>query len=189
MEKTEKETKSKKRNFKISRYKVKIISLNVVNVLLIFGTIYFLHQLPTKAKEVKRSRSENLASQSSSDVAVLKAELDKNLGSIDTVNTAFVNYEGFISFLSQMETLQEQTVIQDLKFPVTRTVLDKDKNPGLPFSMVFEGSVSDINTAYERFIHLPYLIKTVEATLIKQEGSYRLEYAGFIYANEEFNKN
>jgi len=175
---------------KLNRIKLKIIVLNVVNLLLLFSLFFILSRLPKKAEEVKQLRSKSFATQNESDAGVLKAELEKNQQTLDSIAQVFVDENRFLSFYSSISVLQQTGVISNLNLPVTSPVLDSNKNRGLPVSMIIKGSQAQVNEVLSFLNRLPYILRPVNVDMdVSLEKEITLRYGGFLYTDENFSKN
>jgi len=173
------------------RFRKKIIAINVVNVILVIASIYYLRKMPNQAEKVKELRSAKLATEESSDVVILESDIEKNKEKIEIIEKVFVNDEGFLELLTSIDQLKLEGTVTDFSFPVTRPIADSTKNIGLPMSLTFRGNLEQINNGLAKVLSLPFLIRPVNVEVATPENSESLtvKFGGFLYTNENFNKN
>lgn len=174
----------------LGRTKVKIIIFNIINLVLLVSLGFLLQKLPRDAEKVKELRSAQVVSHSENDIGVLQAELDKNKENIESISEVFVDDEKFLGFITSIDQLEASGVISNFSLPVTKPVLDSNKNLGLPVSMTFSGSLDQVNQAFAEVDKLPYILKPVNIDIdVLPDGRRTVRFGGFLYTNENFNKN
>lgn len=179
---------TKKFNTFIGSKKIKVIIINIVNVILFFSLVFILNKLPQTAREVKKARSESIVVQEVSEIAVLSSEIEKNKGNIEKIDAVFATENGFLEFISSVEAIQADGILSDFVFPVSQPIPDSTGNIGFPVSLIFRGNQTDVNREVERFLLLPFLTKTLNANIELSPGSEDiiLRMGVFLYINEEF---
>ena len=174
----------------IKRTRLKIIVLSVVNIILVGLTLVILGKLSPLSEHIKELRGESILAQETSDVAVLKSEIEKYSENVNKLKEIFADEEGFIRFVSKLDSLKAEGTIVEFVFPSSKPVIDKEKNLGFPVSLKFQGSAEAVNTSLTAVMSLPYILKPVNVELaISSENEIVLEFDGFLIVNESFTAN
>lgn len=172
------------------RTKIKIAIFNIINAALLVALVFMLQKFPSDAEKVKQLRSESVASEDENDIGVLHAELDRNREKISRISDVFVDEDKFLNFIASVDQMESQGLISNFNLPVTKPVMDSNKNLGLPVAMTFSGSVEQVNQAFSQVSALPFILRPVNIDMdISLEGQVVVRYGGFLYTDESFSSN
>lgn len=171
-----------------SRVLLKIIILNLVNLVLVIAIFFLLGELPKLGNSIKEIRSSNIAAEGKNDAVILASEVDRNREKIDNIRNIYVDENGFVEFVSIINPLRVEGIISDLVFSPS-AVENSKKQAGVPITMVFQGSRDQINLALEKLYQAPVLFNVVSVELegTAEAAIYRLSI--FLLVDESFPKN
>ena len=179
-------TRDRKRN---KRTLIKIVALNVTNLLLIFAIFYILGKLPDIASEIKQLRSAQYAAQGVNDAEVLRADINKNSGMVDSLEKLFIDKTSVVDLSKTLSSIRDEGSINEFDFPGSRVITDKSGQTVLPILIIFHGSRDQVNDAMNRVFSLPFMFKTQSVEVDGTPEELTLTYNGFILANENFEQN
>lgn len=165
----------------IEKLYIKIIIVNIVDVLLIATTIFFLTKLPAIAIEISKVHGQALAGEQSSEGAVIKADLDNNKEKIEELSDLFLDDTGLVNFNEEVAKLKAAGVVTDASFVSTTPVTDATLARGLPILFKASGTKEQVNNAVKEITNLPALIRPVTVKLTTGETGWSLEYGVFVY--------
>jgi len=166
---------------RFSQLFIRILVTNIVNVILLGAALFLLSNIDRLAGEVAETRSLVLASQQSSEAAVLTADLERNSQKINELNSAFLDDSGLVIFEAALSELRASAVVESYSYISTQPTPDTTKSRGLPILVKATGDITTINNAVQKIFQLPAIIRPVTVKLTKEESSYKLEYGIFVY--------
>ena len=167
---------------KLSRVLMKVIVVNILNLLVVLAIMLLLRQLPMVALNVKRTNSQEQISSHSVDSTILKAEMDKSKVKTDTVLSMLGGDKTVISFITRMDELKKEGFLISYEFPITNEILDKTGLHGLPVLMVIQGTKQNISETLVKISEIKVLLRPVTLSITTDEtGLLTAKYGVFMY--------
>lgn len=149
---------------------VKIVVVNFLNAVVCLVLLYLGPQLTKVSQEVREKNSEEVARNQVSSNTVLFTEIERNDESIKKISDRLAGDSTIISFLAEVERLKSEGVSLIVEFPSDTEVTDRAKLTGIPVSVVFEGDLTTINLAWEKFSKLPFFLRPVTTNVVFSDG-------------------
>lgn len=171
---------------------LKDIVLAVINVCFIVGLIYLLNKLPVRSSQVRSLRGEaQLTNSASEDTNILKFDLDQTTDDFEKLKNLYPNEDRLLTFVDEIEKLQENGTVVGFTFASKDPVIDKTKELGLPIIIEMSGSWENIANDIQTIQSLPFMFRpvTFDAEEDREENVVQLKYGGFLYVDESFKKN
>ena len=165
------------------------ILLVVIDFLMLLMSGFIILELPKKAEELNKVRSEEQKIKESKNIDVNGLEYPPTKEKVNELNGYFPEEAGVIAFIESIEALREKGIARNFSLVAQDAVKDKTGSFGIPFIVYFEGSWENIDKSLQEFQDLPYLIRAVnvETEMIDNEIVI-LRYGGFLYVSEKLAK-
>ena len=177
-----------KRNRGTTRIKSWVMLL-ILNTILFGASLYFIVNLPKKAEELNKVRSDEQKVVESKKIDVTGLEYIPTKESVDKLNSYFPEEAGIINFIERLESLREEGYIKNFSLVGQNAVQDKTSAYGLPFIVEFEGSWENIEVSLQEFQKLPYLVRAINVEVkTLDENRINFKFGGFIYVSEKLAK-
>jgi hypothetical protein len=173
---------------KMPRVILKVIAVNVVNLVLIAAIFYFLGNMDSQAEKIKELRSASIIARETSDVAIIKSDIDKTADKIDRLKDLYVDDNRFGDFIQQVNAIKGEGVITQFDFP-GGAVVTEGKLRGYPLLLVFQGTKEAVNNALSRVMTLPYLLSPESVEVELNPESVTVSFGALILVNENFSEN
>ncbi len=185
-------TEAKPEVMKPDRKRIKIKSLFLllfINLLLLLITVFFIVNLPKKAAELNKVKSDEQKVKESRKIDVTGLEYAPTKESVDKLESFYPQEDGVIDFIEMVEGMKEKGQIKNFSLVGQDAVKDKTGAFGIPFIVEFENSWENINVSLQEFQKLPYLIRAIniEARVI-DEKIVNFKYGGFLYVSDKLAK-
>lgn len=166
----------------ISKLFIKIVVVNVINLLVFLALFMLLRDLPNIATAVKKANSANQTAEHSFDSTVLQAEVDKYADKTKIVESALMGDQTVISFVSLMDQIKEKGILTQYDFPINQEVTDKTGFYGLPVIATIVGTKQQVSETLISITNKPLLVRPVTlAITIDPLGTYTAKYGVFLY--------
>jgi hypothetical protein len=168
-------------------YSMKDIILNSVNALAIIGSIILLLQMPTKAKELRTLRNDNLH-YTQSKYSVLP-NISESETKAEKLNNLFLTRAGVIEFIKPLDELKKTATVTNYLFAKEDAVKDKTGSSALP--VVVELKNKDLELMKKDVLlieKLPFLFRpvSVEIDPTKDDPTMLVfKYGGFLYVDDK----
>jgi len=165
----------------------KTIILGIVDLLALTAWVFLLSQLPKKAEEISKIKTQAFLQTESIDAKLIQTQLTENKEKINKLLNLLPQEDSLVNFIKEEENLKGQGLITNFSFASDKTIKDDNNYPVLPFIIESDGDSSLINSALQKIDQLPFLIKPTAVEITKQlDGSIHLKYAGFLYVEQNF---
>lgn len=163
--------------------------LLIIDLMLLAISIFFIVNLPKKATELNRVKSEEQKVKESKKIDITGLEYQPTKESVDKLIGYFPMEDGVIDFIEMVEVLKKNGQIKNFALVGQDAVKDKTGAFGIPFIIEIEDSWENINISLQEFQKLPYLIRAinVEARVIN-ENIISFKYGGFLYVSDKLAK-
>ncbi len=164
----------------------KIVIANVINVILLGAIFLLLSNMSEVAEKVKELKGAHLLARETSDVAIIKGDLDRVQDKVDRLSELYIDENGFGHFVEEITALRADGTIIEVSFPGSESAVSGAASKGVPVIVVFSGSREAVNASLERVLDLPFLL-TPELVEIEGDASaLTLKFGATILTNESF---
>ncbi|KKQ56370.1 MAG: hypothetical protein US75_C0007G0076 [Candidatus Woesebacteria bacterium GW2011_GWC1_38_13] len=165
------------------------VMLIILDIILFSISLYFIVNLPKKAEELNKVRSDEQKVVESKKIDVTGLEHIPTKESVDKLSTYFPEEAGIINFIERLERLREEGYIKNFSLVGQNAVQDKTSFYGLPFIIEFEGSWENVEVSLQEFQKLPYLVRAINVEVkTLDENRISFKYGGFLYVSEKLAK-
>ena len=165
------------------------IFLFVIDLFLLISSVFLIFNLPKKAAELNRARSEEQKVIESKKIDVTSLEYVPTKESVDKLNGFYPEEDGLIDFIEKIEILKEEGKVKNFSLVGQDAVKDKTGAYGIPFIVEFEGAWENINLSLQEFQKLPYLVRAVDIEIkLIDTKTVNFKYGGFLYVSDKLAK-
>lgn len=165
------------------------IGLFIVDVLLLVASVFLIINLPKKATELNKARSEEQKVIESKKIDVTSLEYAPTKESVDRLSSFYPQEDGLIDFIEMIEVLKGDGKVKNFSLVGQDAVKDRTGAYGIPFIVEFEGSWEDINLSLQEFQKLPYLVRAVDIEIkLVDTKTINFKYGGFLYVSDKLAK-
>ena len=174
----------------LSNLLIRAAILAFINLIGVFGIIYFNRKIPEKALEVKAVRSEELGASAQSQETI-KQDIAEHQELSDKLFSLFPDDEGLVNFANELDRIKVEGKIVGFSFATEEAVKDKTGSIGIPVLIEIKGTWAEIDSDLQKIQKLPYLLRSiqVEAKPAEEEGLIDIKFGGFLYVGKDFGKN
>lgn len=166
----------------ISKVLLKVISVNILNLLVVIFLFILLRQLPQVALSVKKANTEKQVSQHAVDSAVLNSEIEKNADKTQLLTSTLSGDQTVISFVTQMDVLKAKGILTGYEFPITAEVTDKTGLHGLPVIATIVGTKTEVSDTIAAINNFKLLIRPITLNIaVDETGKYTAKFGVFLY--------
>ncbi len=160
-----------------------------IDLFILLVSIFFIVNLPKKASELNKVRSDEEKVKESKKIDITGLEYKPTKDNVDKLTSFYPEEDGIIDFIETIEGLKADGKVKNFSLVGQDAVKDKTGAYGIPFIVEFEGSWENINISLQEFEKLPYLIRAinVEAKVV-DEKVINLKYGGFLYVSDKLAK-
>jgi hypothetical protein len=165
------------------------IYLLVVNIVLLAVSAFFIINLPKKAVDLNKARSDEQKVKESKNVDVTGLEYKPTKESVDKLNSFYLEEAGVIDFIESIETLKENGNVKNFSLVGQNAVKDKTGAYGIPFIVELEGGWEKINISLQELQKLPYLVRAIDVDVrVVDSSTINFKYGGFLYVSDKLAK-
>lgn len=165
------------------------IFLFVIDLLLLLASVFLIVNLPKKATELNRARSEEQKVIESKKIDVTSLEYAPTKESVDKLSSFYPEEDGLIDFIEKIEVLKGEGKLKNFSLVGQNAVKDRTGAYGIPFIVEFEGTWEEINLSLQEFQKLPYLVRAVDVEIkLIDVKTVNFKYGGFLYVSDKLAK-
>lgn len=172
-----------------SRIILKIVVLNVINLLLIGSIFLIIGKLPALGNKLKELRSASFVAQGENDAAVLRSELERHSEDINKLKSLYVNASGFSDFIGELTDMKESGQLSDFTIVGSGVITNNAKQKGVPLMVTFEGTEAELNESLEKLYSSPVLFNLASVELERNADNTKMGLSIFLLVDESFAKN
>lgn len=175
----------------LSNLLVRVAIFTTINLIGISGIVYFDREIPKKAEEIRKLRSEQI-SISAENIEVIKRDLAEHEEKTNKLLSLFPDDKGLVKFANELDKIKREGKIVGFSFAANEAVKDKTGSIGIPVLIEITGTWPEVDTDLQKIQGLPFLLRAiqVEARPSKvQEGLVDFKFGGFLYVGKDFGKN
>ena len=174
----------------LSNLLVKAAILALINLAAVVGIIYLAKQLPIKAAEVNRLRSEQL-SIGAKNADLIKKDIEENKDKSDKLLALFPDDSGLVNFANELDKIRKEGKVTGFSFANNEAVKDKTGSLGIPVLIELKGTWPEIDNDLIKVQNIPFLLRAIEidAAPAVEEGQVDFRFGGFLYVSQSFGKN
>jgi len=160
-----------------------------VDLLILAVSVFFIIDLPKKASELNRVRSDEEKVRESKKIDITGLEHKPTKENVDRLADFYPEEDGVIDFIEMVEGLKGEGKVKNFSLVGQDAVKDKTGAFGIPFIVEFEGDWESINISLQEFQKLPYLIRAINVDVkMVDEKVINFKYGGFLYVSDKLAK-